>query len=220
MALILNIDTSLENASVSLASDGLILQQLTSNVQKEHAAFLHNAIRQLLTDTATPVSALDAIATVSGPGSYTGLRVGMATAKGLCYALNRPFITLNTLSCMAAAAINEYGLNDAMYCPVIDARRSEVYTALYDAKLKELQPPQAYVVNGAAPWMDTDVNMLIFGNGSSKFAPFARPGQQFVSLPPVIPAIAALSFHHFQQSSFTELAHSQPFYVKEFFDNK
>ena len=106
MSIILNIDTSIETASVSIARDGIVQAYLINTIQKEHASFLHNAVKQLLTESSLDIKQMDAIAVTSGPGSYTGLRVGLASAKGLCYALSKPLITIGTLNVLATAAIN------------------------------------------------------------------------------------------------------------------
>ena len=105
MSIILNIDTSIETASVSIAKDGAIIASVKNAIQKEHAGFLHIAIRDLLLQSSLELKQMDAIAVTIGPGSYTGLRVGMASAKGLCYALNKPFITIGTLNALTVASI-------------------------------------------------------------------------------------------------------------------
>ena len=107
MSFIINIDTATEIATVSLAADGILLQSISNENQKDHAAFLQPAIKQLLINNQLKTNQLSAVAVVNGPGSYTGLRVGMASAKGLCYALNKPLITVGTLEFMAASAIDQ-----------------------------------------------------------------------------------------------------------------
>src|SRR6185503_9501274 len=135
MALILHIDTAVEAASVCLAKNGEVLF-ISKNVrkdslgerQKDHAAWLHIAIKDIFEKNNLEITSLDAVAVTEGPGSYTGLRIGMATAKGICYGLSKPLVTLNTLLVMANAAKS----NDAgLLCPMIDARRMEVFTAVY-----------------------------------------------------------------------------------------
>ncbi|MEJ7609620.1 MAG: tRNA (adenosine(37)-N6)-threonylcarbamoyltransferase complex dimerization subunit type 1 TsaB [Ferruginibacter sp.] len=126
MSIILNIETSLPEAGVSISCDGLMLQHLTNPVQKEHASFLHIAIREILEKSNLQIHDIDAVAVSSGPGSYTGIRVGFAAAKGLCFALKKPMISIGTLEMMAQAAALETGKEkDFLYCPMIDARRSE-----------------------------------------------------------------------------------------------
>src|SRR5205814_5136447 len=145
MALIFNIDTALEIASLGLAEDGIMIQSIENDQQKDHAAWIHVAIKNLFEKTGKTIDQLDAVAVSNGPGSYTGLRVGLSTAKGLCYALNIPLITVGTLQVMALNAVQalaksdlqsadhggENELGDILFCPMIDARRMEVFTAVY-----------------------------------------------------------------------------------------
>ena len=108
MSLILNIDTATENAQISFAKDGIVLQSVSNDLQKDHAAFLQTAIQQLLKTVGISLNNIDAVAIAAGPGSYTGLRVSMASAKGLCYALNKPLIALNTLEVLTIAALEPW----------------------------------------------------------------------------------------------------------------
>lgn len=145
MSLILNIDTSEQIATVSIAENGLIFALQKNETQNKHAAFLHTAIKSLLDNL--PNQKINAVAVVAGPGSYTGLRVGMSAAKGLCYALNLPLITINSLAMIAHAAVKHSTEKDAYLCPMIDARRMEVFTALYSHSLKEIIAPKAEIIN-------------------------------------------------------------------------
>src|SRR5260221_5477417 len=150
MGLLLNIDTATEIAHVSISKDSLILKDLFNTDQKNHAGFLQPAVKQLLNETAISLTDIDAIAVTKGPGSYTGLRIGMASAKGLAYALNKPLITINTLELIAKSAIiqlnNELQNSSILLCPMIDARRLEVFTALYDIILKNILSPNAMIL--------------------------------------------------------------------------
>src|ERR1700743_1711256 len=137
MGLILNIDTSTTRGEIGLAKDGQTLFQLTNDQPKEHAAWLHPAVQQLLQTTGHAMKELTAVAVTAGPGSYTGLRVGMAAAKGFCYALGIPLITESTLKVMAFTA-REQIKTDGLLCPMLDARRMEVFTALYENDLSEI----------------------------------------------------------------------------------
>ncbi|MEP7258055.1 MAG: tRNA (adenosine(37)-N6)-threonylcarbamoyltransferase complex dimerization subunit type 1 TsaB, partial [Flavitalea sp.] len=141
MALIIAIDTAVDTAGVCLSADSQALGFLENERQKDHASWIHTAIRTLMNEAGFSMSKLNAVAVTAGPGSYTGLRVGMATAKGLCYALNIPLITENTLKVMAYAVKQEYQQTltenevPVLFCPMIDARRIEVFTALFNDKL-------------------------------------------------------------------------------------
>jgi len=129
VSLILNIDTAVQSASVCLSENNDLIGLKINPSQKDHASWLHIAIEQLLKENAIDLQKLAAIAVSAGPGSYTGLRVGMASAKGLCYVLNIPLITVDTLKMMANAAVVE---NTDLLCPMIDASRMDVFAALFD----------------------------------------------------------------------------------------
>src|SRR5450432_739152 len=129
--MILLIDTAQETGTIALSKDGLVLFSEENKIAKEHASWLYGAITRLLEKANTAIREMEAIAVVAGPGSYTGLRVGMAAAKGFCYALKIPLITQNTLRVMAESMLPAAEEKKARICPLIDARRDEVFTALY-----------------------------------------------------------------------------------------
>src|SRR6187401_260662 len=136
MALILNIDTAVDVASICLAKDGKVLSIAKNESQKDHASWLHVAIKEVFEENNLELRSVDAIAVTGGPGSYTGLRIGVATAKGICYALNKPLISVNTLESFAAG-IRKKNPDFDYYVPMLDARRMEVYCAIYDKYGKE-----------------------------------------------------------------------------------
>ena len=224
MSLILNIETSTASAFVSLGLNGETLKTAHNAEQKDHAGFLQPAIQLLLNDACTTINDIDAIAVSAGPGSYTGLRVGMASAKGLCYALKKPMINISTLEIMAFSAIleNEGSINiaSALFCPMIDARRMEVFTALYDSALNVVLQPCAMVLdeNCFAKWMLKN-KILFFGNGATKWRPLAlTENAMFPANSNNVLAMSKLSHQKFLQHNFADLAYSEPFYLKEFFD--
>src|SRR6201996_4959672 len=146
MSVILNIDTSMVTAGVCLSKEGSVLALAESQDPKSHSSWLHPAIRQVLTETGYRPGDLRAVAVTAGPGSYTGLRVGMAAAKGFCYALGIPLIAENTLNLMAFAAREQ--LPEAnILCPMIDARRMEVFTALFKKDGTQLLASTAMVID-------------------------------------------------------------------------
>jgi tRNA threonylcarbamoyladenosine biosynthesis protein TsaB len=218
MALILNIDTATETASVALAQDGKTLFLASNDVPKEHAAWLHTAIQGLLTGTGFRMRDLSAVAVTSGPGSYTGLRVGMATAKGFCYALKIPLITESTLKVMAFAASEQLTGRDLL-CPMIDARRMEVFTAIYRPDMTEWLPATAMVIDEHS--FDDDLaehRMSFFGAGSDKCKPLIiSTHAQFDKVIYHSGYLGILSFLRYLQKEFTELAYSEPAYTKEFY---
>ena len=170
MALILNIDTSIDTTYVCIAKDEKILQSYFSDDQKSNATNLHTAIHDLLINQNFTPKDLDAVAVTIGPGSYTGLRVGLATAKGLCYALKIPLINVGTLEMMVHHAISNGGFTKSLFCPMIDARRMEVFTAIYDDKMNEVLKPHAKIIE---PQTFAEIllqnKIVFFGNGSKKW---------------------------------------------------
>src|SRR5450631_2693438 len=146
MALILNIDSATEKAGICLAKEGKCVSILQNQEQKDHASWLHEAIGEMMKTTGYKMTDLQAVAVTAGPGSYTGLRVGMAAAKGFSYALGIPLIAENTLKLMAYAASLQTA-STGLFCPMIDARRMEVFTAVYGSDLVELLPPVAMVID-------------------------------------------------------------------------
>lgn len=220
MTLILNIDTSSETASVCIAEDGIALATISNPQQKDHAAFLHNAIKDILQKNALKLNALSAIAVTNGPGSYTGLRVGMASAKGLCYALDKPLITVGSLELMAYAVITDLYPQDkhAIYCPLIDARRMEVYTALFDGNMKEVSSPKALIVDETSFAEILARNkMYFFGSGASKLqGVLSHNNAFFLTKVGLMNSMSRLSFERYRGEKFADLVDSEPLYVKEF----
>jgi tRNA threonylcarbamoyladenosine biosynthesis protein TsaB len=226
LALILNIDTATENASICLSQNGNVIAFEESMQQKNHASFLQPAIQQALKQSSININQLDAVAVTNGPGSYTGLRVGLSSAKGICYAIDKPLITLNTLEVMAEAMekaaktlIPANNSLPVLYCPMIDARRMEVFTAVYTTAKKVQIQPCAMVLNSES-FSDLLTENLIFfsGSGHAKlksvlkynnalFATTIYAAQDMVTLAEAAFAVKALA----------SLAYSEPFYGKEFY---
>lgn len=220
MSLILNIDCSTETASVCLAEKGIELCAVVNEKQKDHAAFLHNAINDICKQTAIELTSIAAIAVAKGPGSYTGLRVAMASAKGLCYALKKPFITVSSLEVMANAAINSQLPNKSniLYCPMIDARRMEVYTALYDSQLKEIESAQSMILdnNSFSEYLQSKT-ICFFGSGASKFQGILlSKNAAFLQVQGLTASMSQLSYKKFTEKDFDDLVYSEPLYIKEF----
>jgi len=218
MGLILNIDTATETASVALAEDGKALSMLANDAPKEHAAWLHTAVTSLLKETGIRMRDLDAVAVTSGPGSYTGLRVGMAAAKGFCYALEIPLITESTLKVMAFAASRQLS-RTGLLCPIIDARRMEVFTAIYRADMSEVLPATAMIIDEHS-FQDYLAGhpVSFFGAGSDKCKPLLKfPNAHFEKVDYHSGYLGILSFLRYLQKEFTGLAYSEPAYTKEFY---
>lgn len=217
MPLLLNIDSSTERASICVAENGQSLCLLTNPIQKEHADWLHIAIQEAMQITGKSLADLDAIAVTAGPGSYTGLRVSMAAAKGLCYALNLPLITVNTLEAMAAAVV-EVGDIDYI-CPMIDARRMEVFTALYDKQLNSIVSPCAMVLEQEHFKEYLEAGKVLFlGNGSEKWGKIQQhPHAIFKQIPFNAVNLAVLADKKALNADFSPLAYTEPVYIKDFY---
>ncbi len=216
MSLILNIDTSTENASICLAENDKTIYLVLNDIQKDHAAWLHPAINDALLKTGKKIGELSAVGVTAGPGSYTGLRVGMATAKGLCFALNIPLIAVNTLDAMARVAAEE---NTEFICPMIDARRMEVFTALYYPTYSPIIPPCAMILDEKSFSEILQQNKItFFGNGSKKFEELTfEKNAVFKKLIFNASHVAVLTHANFLKCDFSDLVTTEPFYLKEYY---
>lgn len=216
MNVLLSIDTAVQNASVCLSRNDEYICEKTNPSQKDHAAWLHKAIKELLLENNYRLQDVSAIAVSAGPGSYTGLRVAMATAKGLCYALNIPLIQIGTLQMMANAAKNE---PTDLLCPMIDARRLEVFTAVFDKTLTELIAPRNCIVtNESFQDLLAQHTITFFGNGSQKFKSLiSHNNALFQDIKASARQMSDIAYQKFIAKDFSELAYSEPFYGKEFY---
>jgi tRNA threonylcarbamoyladenosine biosynthesis protein TsaB len=227
--MILCIDTATDQGSVCLSKEGAVTGVLENDNQKDHAAWIQTAINTLLQKQGVTMEQLQAVAVTAGPGSYTGLRVGMATAKGLCFALQIPLITINTLEVMAHAAINQLGsMGDKAshmhtplcYCPMIDARRMEVFTAVYDGFLQEIIAPKAMILDELSFTSElNDRSLICFGNGSNKWKNVSRyPNVLFIDENlDIAKSLAKLASSLHLSQNFANLAYAEPVYLKEFY---
>ncbi len=216
MSYILNIDTAIEGASICLSHNNEIIATAENEVQKDSAAWIQPAIQTLLKGASLSIKGLAAVAISNGPGSYTGLRVGMATAKGLCYTLGIPLLTISTLQMMTVAALN---LTAGLFCPMIDARRMEVFTAVYTNTLHEMIPPQALILNEESfNTLIEEHTILFFGNGSVKFKNLVQhPNAVFKELKITAKHLVPLAYESLKSGTVADLAYSEPFYGKAFY---
>jgi tRNA threonylcarbamoyladenosine biosynthesis protein TsaB len=225
MSLILNIETSIDVCSVALFN-GLELMDFRENKEgKSHASLLTVFIEDLLKTNKVTVSQLSAVAVSMGPGSYTGLRIGVSTAKGLCYGASIPLISINTLQIVTQAflknhtKIKEQISSDSVLCPMIDARRQEVYTALYDANGNEISGTQAVIINEHS-FSDVLINKKIyfFGNGAEKCSGLIKhPNAVFIgNIYPSALDMAEYSLALFNRKEFQDIAYFEPYYLKDF----
>ena len=224
MALLLNIDTATDQASVCLSLNTDLIQEIKSADQKNHGSFLQPSIQQILQQNNLTIQQIDAVAVTHGPGSYTGLRVSLASAKGICYALQKPLITINTLEVMAWATrwhiSKNLVLNTAyQICPMIDARRMEVFTATYNEALECVSPTTPLILNEQSFENELNKNMMIFsGNGSFKLKNILKNTNAiFVDELHSSASMISIALNKFNSKSFTSLAYSEPYYGKEFY---
>ncbi len=219
MSLILSIETSTTVCSVALSRDGELVATEKLFLEKSHANLLTVVIESLMNHTKLKFSELEAIAVSKGPGSYTGLRIGVSTAKGLCYSLDKPLIAINTLKAMAYE-VNQFNVNGALLCPMIDARRMEVYTALYDTDLNEEEPTSAKILDNSS-FDETleSTSVLFFGNGSDKFRELKSGNRKasFINgISPSASAVGKLAHQSFLNNEFEDVAYFEPYYLKDF----
>jgi len=216
MAIILHIDTAVETASVCLSGNGEILGLSVNENQKDHASWLHNAMRVLVKDAGFTLKDLEAVAVSIGPGSYTGLRVGLSAAKGLCFALNIPLIPVGTLEMMAHSIKNEA---TDLICPLVDARRMEVFTAVYNKSLIEIIKPCTMIIDTDSFSEVLSLHKIIFlGNGSKKLQTILSNNNAEFSFKRATAAdMAPLADTLFRGKKFADLAYTEPFYIKEFY---
>jgi tRNA threonylcarbamoyladenosine biosynthesis protein TsaB len=216
MALILNLETATKVCSVSLAENGFELA--TREICTEHFSHAENLnvfIESVMQQAGKKLAALDAIAVSEGPGSYTGLRIGTSTAKGLCYALDKPLVAVNSLKALAALVTT-----DADYiCPMFDAMRMEVYSALFDKSLHELHKTEALIIDEHAYVNYLNEKKIVFvGPGAAKCASIIQHPNALFDVETAVSArgMIALSEAKYKTGSFEDVAYFEPFYLKDF----
>jgi len=226
MALILNIETSTEVCSVTLAEDGKLLFKKESLEGLNHSKILTVFIEDLFKENNIQPKMIDAVAVSKGPGSYTGLRIGVSVAKGLCYGLNIPLISVNSLEILgifAAKNTDKYQLtNDGkpvLFCPMIDARRMEVYTALYNINGEEIRPVSAEIIDEHfLSDLFESHKILFFGNGAEKCKTLIKNANALFVGPMATSAeyMQVISEEKFSKKQFEDVAYFEPFYLKNF----
>jgi tRNA threonylcarbamoyladenosine biosynthesis protein TsaB len=239
MGLILCMETATEVCSVALFRDEELLGIKESAARNVHSAMLTTFIDELIQSSGTGYGDLDAVAVSMGPGSYTGLRIGVATAKGLCYALDKPLLAIPTLRAMAEGMnyelkINPHGTADeiqngtltsaGLVCPMIDARRMEVYCAVYDRENRERREVRADVIDEYSFQEFLSDHMVVFGGeGAEKCKPSLgnHPNARFIDgFRATARFMISLAAEKFRQGRFENLAYFEPFYLKDFVAGK
>jgi tRNA threonylcarbamoyladenosine biosynthesis protein TsaB len=225
MATILNIETSTEVCSVALTSEGQVLDHRENYDGQTHATLLSQYVKEMLDYARTREMTIDAIAVSIGPGSYTGLRIGLSEAKGLAFGLNVPLIGVNTLQLLTVSTmfnhfIEENGEKGTLYVPMIDARRMEVYTAVYNPALEAVLEPQAMILDEHSfeNLLGQGYELVLMGNGSDKARQvLICDGVRFIEgIKPVAVDMMALAEKAFREQNFIDVAYSTPLYLKEF----
>ena len=233
MAYLLHIESSTKVCSVALSCDGKLLAcREEDSVSYSHSGLLTSFIEEVMREANVPLNVLAAIAVSKGPGSYTGLRIGVSTAKGLCYGLDIPLIGISTLQALAVHCRDILAQRnniiypealEAIYCPMIDARRMEVYTGLFNDQIEPLQDIQALIVdpNSFAGILD-EHKMLFFGDGAEKCRNIlTRSNAIFIDgIKPSASAMIPLATEKFNTSVTEDVAYFEPFYLKDFVAGK
>lgn len=217
MATVLNLETATTNCSVSVSRDGEVaFLRETAEKGYSHAENLHRFIKEGLAELKIGYEQLDAVAVSKGPGSYTGLRIGVSAAKGLCFALDKPLIAIPTLEILAA----RFGQEDGYTVPMLDARRMEVYSAVYSPDGKVVRETLAEIIDEHSFQAELESNKLYFvGNATEKCRDvITHPNAQFIgdiSLPSAR-EMALLSEALYKEKRFENVAYFEPYYLKDF----
>lgn len=215
MSIVLHIDTAVQASSICFTSGNEVLATKVNPAPRDAAGWLHVVIQDTLKEKDLQPRDLDAVAISAGPGSYTGLRVGMSAAKGLCYALDIPLITINTLEIMARSAGVQ---KEAWLCPMIDARRMEVFTALFDESFQCLLPSASKILDEGSFSEQLDQHkIMFFGNGSEKFRNICNhPNAVFCNHQASAFHMITLAAQKLKNREYADLAYTEPFYGKDF----
>ncbi len=228
MGLILSIETSTSVCSAALHQDGALLTSLEYHLPQSTASKLALIIEQLFKLSDTQPAQLSAVAVSAGPGSYTGLRIGVATAKGLCYALNIPLIAVNTLELMVSQVVSTFPAKGAnsdgtFLAPMLDARRMEVYTLLADSKGETISPTEAKIIDEQSyqSWLEQS-KIIFFGNGADKCRTvITHSNASFIEgIVPSASKLGTLAFQKFIKNELEDLATYEPYYLKDFMVKK
>lgn len=220
MACILHIETSTDVCSVALSEDGTVLFSKEDFDGPQHAVTLGVYIDEVLSMADSHAKPIDAVAVSCGPGSYTGLRIGVSMAKGICYGRSIPLIALPTLKVMSVPVLLMDELpEDALLCPMIDARRMEVYAAIYDRALNPVKEVSADIISADsyAEYLEQHP-VYFFGNGAAKCKEvITHPNARFVDgIQPLARWMFPLADRQFLDGTFQDVAYFEPFYLKEF----
>ena len=215
--MILSIETATQVCSVALHENGQLLGVQTLHFEKSHSSMLATMIKNVLSDCGITFKNLAAVAISEGPGSYTGLRIGTSSAKGLCFSLDIPLIAVSTLEAMAFG-LTRYNIHKALLCPMLDARRMEVYSQVFDHNLNVVQSIEPKIIDEYAYSDLLEENQLLFfGNGAAKCASIiTHSNAHFIEgVHPDATNVGALASMKYDNQQFEDVAYFEPFYLKE-----
>lgn len=220
MTYILNLETATKNCSVSIAKDGVTLfYREIAEQGYSHAERLHVFIEEVLREAGLAYKDLSAIAVSKGPGSYTGLRIGVSAAKGLCYALNIPLIAIDTLELLARQVNQATVAKDSLIIPMIDARRMEVYSAVFASDFEKIREVQAEIISETS-FDNLSQTLYFVGDCAEKCGTvLTAPNMVFLKdiVYPSAKEMSALSFDSYKKSDTVDVAYFEPYYLKDFF---
>jgi len=221
--LILLLETATTSCSVALSEGGNVIAIKEINERNIHASHITLFIEEVMVNAGKKYSDLDAIAVSKGPGSYTGLRIGASTAKGLCYALDIPLLGIDTLQAMASGLLQNADIQKGtLLIPMIDARRMEVYSGIYQSDLKIIEPVGAKIIDDFSFAKFNQYNLVLFGDGAEKFKElFAdHSNMRFIDFGNSASHLNSSAYQKLLNEDFENLAYFEPFYLKDFLLNK
>ena len=224
MSLILCIETGTDICSVGIARDGELMSLRESDQGRDHAKQVAVFVDELLRETGVKPDELDAVAVGMGPGSYTGLRIGVSFAKGLCYGLNIPLLAVGSLEALTDVAMKDYeagiiqveGWDEAFLCPMVDARRMEVYTQIFNSRCEAQSEVSAEIIteDSFSQWRAKG-KLVIFGNGAAKCQEM-MPDAIYIDVAPSARGLTRIAHQLFEAGKTVDIAYFEPFYLKDF----
>jgi len=220
MSLILNIETSSSICSVCLSRNGEVISIRETEQEQNHASVLTLFIEELFRKSNLIFQELETVALSAGPGSYTGLRIGASTAKGMCYALNIPLVAIDSLEALANGYLKKYSPSaETLLCPIIDARRMEVYYSLFTSSGKCISESINAIVDENFLTEFKSKPIHFFGSGAEKVSKVFNDSGNYIfkEFLPSSSFMTTLSFNYFQQKQFANLAYFEPNYIKPFY---
>ena len=227
MPYILHLETAMAICSVAIAENGKIIAVKETNIANSHSSLITSLVEEALKDAGLGIKDMNAICVSMGPGSYTGLRIGVSTAKGFCYALDIPLIAVNSLLSMASHYASEYTKelkNDTLLCPMIDARRMEVYTALFDEQIQFVKETSADIIdeNSFKDFL-SQKKIIFFGDGAAKCRDYLSLNKNAIfddTFSPSSKGMVSVAWQKFQNNQFEDVAYFEPYYLKDFIATK